>query len=51
MVRVDVVEVKGADAVLGVDDGGGVDSDVLAEAGVMLLGMDKGIVEDRIGFE
>lgn len=51
VVRVDLVEVEGADAVLGVDDGGRVDGDALAEGAVLLLGADEGVVEDGVGLE
>lgn len=46
-----LVEVEGADAIFDVDDGGGEDGDVLAVLGVLLLGVDQGIVEDGVGLE
>lgn len=51
IVGVDLVEIERADAILGIDDGGGVDGDLLALSTVLLLRFNKMVVENRVCFE
>lgn len=51
IVGVDLVEVERADPILGVDDGGGVDGDLLALSTILLLRFNKMVIENGVCLE